>query len=407
MGFLDSIFKDDKKKSNPGNPLGNMFGGQKTFQGAGQSLGGSKPGTVIAIVLPDAGPLGVRVEKRSNSEKTAIVHEVVPGGQAEMAGMQRGDILCFAGSNGQEEIMYDIFLDLAKSDQRPIELEVRRISTSLDKKMAAAPTGSNVGKSADAEARRKAVIAAAEAREKAHKKKSKPIKQVTKTTLAKQQALEQQRQLRQQSSSQEPRSEESRFAAEMAKHQEAQVAAQLGYNPYEMSRATAGQARTATNAVQHGSMNSNPAGDHHLSSVAPPKDAAAALEADGDDDDDDDDDDELPFEFQQAKATMVSSTNDKAALSSSCNIIKKLLVNATTKGQTPDEDAAKFRKVRLANAKIQAAIVNAEGAVELLLACGFWLEEQDGESVLLYPANTPGGPEWLPAALKRLEALRI
>ena len=117
MGFLDNIFKDDKKK--PPNPLGNMFG-QKKFQGAGQSLGGSKPGTVISIVLPEPGPLGVRVEKRSNSEKTAIVHEVVPGGQAEKAGMKRGDVLCFAGSNGQEEIMYDMFLDLAKSDQRPI-----------------------------------------------------------------------------------------------------------------------------------------------------------------------------------------------------------------------------------------------------------------------------------------------
>lgn len=114
MGFLDNIFKDDKKK-----PLGNVFG-QKKFSGAGQSLGGAKPGTVIPIVLPEAGPLGVRVEKRSNSEKTAIVHEVVPGGQAEKAGMIRGDILCFAGSNGQDEIMYDMFLDMAKSNQRPI-----------------------------------------------------------------------------------------------------------------------------------------------------------------------------------------------------------------------------------------------------------------------------------------------
>jgi len=401
MGFLDNIFKDEKKKPNP---LGNMFAGQKKFQGAGQSLGGSKPGTVISIILPEAGPLGVRVEKRSNSEKTAIVHEVVAGGQAEKAGMLRGDVLCFAGSNGQEEIMYDMFLDLARSNQRPIELEVRRISTSLEKKKAPSAT-SGAGKSADAEARRKAVIAAAEAREKAHKIRSKPMKQVTKSTLAKQQQLLEQQQLEQQldPSSQEPKSEESRLAAEAAKHKEAQVAAQLGYNPYEISRSTAGQARTATTAVQHGTIKADSAGDHlptssdgqHLPSVAPPRDAAIPA----------DDEEELPLEFQHARATMASTT-DPTALSSSLNIIKKLLTNATTKGQKPGEDAAKFRKVRLANAKIKAAIVDVEGAVELMLACGFTLQEQDGESVLLYPADTPG-PEWLPTALKQLEASSI
>jgi hypothetical protein len=51
---------------------------------------------------------------------TAIVNEVVPGSQAEAAGLKRGDILCFAGSNGQEEMMYDMFLEIAQSGQRPI-----------------------------------------------------------------------------------------------------------------------------------------------------------------------------------------------------------------------------------------------------------------------------------------------
>jgi hypothetical protein len=119
MGFLDNLFKDDKKKSS-GNPLGNMFGGRQTFGGAGQSLGGSQPGKVIAIVLADDGPLGVRVEKRPNSGGTAIVNQVVPGSQAEAAGMQRGDILCYPLSNGQEDIMYDMFLEMAQSAQRPI-----------------------------------------------------------------------------------------------------------------------------------------------------------------------------------------------------------------------------------------------------------------------------------------------
>ena len=129
MGFLDNVFgdnnnqKNDKKKkdSNPlANALGRFQNKPSTFQGAGQSLGGSKPGQVISIVLPNAGPLGVRIEKKSNSSASAIVNQVVEGSQAEAAGLQRGDILCFAGSNGQEEIEYDLFLQLVKSGERPI-----------------------------------------------------------------------------------------------------------------------------------------------------------------------------------------------------------------------------------------------------------------------------------------------
>ena len=46
--------------------------------------------------------------------------EVVKGSQADVAGMQRGDILCYADSNGQSEMMFDVFLQLAKSTERPI-----------------------------------------------------------------------------------------------------------------------------------------------------------------------------------------------------------------------------------------------------------------------------------------------
>ena len=60
------------------------------------------------------------MEKRPNSAGTAIVATVIEGSQAEAAGIQRGDALCYAGSNGQEEIMYDLFLELAKSNQRPL-----------------------------------------------------------------------------------------------------------------------------------------------------------------------------------------------------------------------------------------------------------------------------------------------
>jgi hypothetical protein len=72
-----------------------------------------------------------KVEKRPNTEGTAIVHDVVPGSQAEAAGLKRGDILCFGGSQGQAEMHYDIFLEMAKSDHRPLGKGVVRGTRSL------------------------------------------------------------------------------------------------------------------------------------------------------------------------------------------------------------------------------------------------------------------------------------
>jgi len=397
MGFLDDIFKGDKKKggSTTGGGLQNPFGGPRTFHGQGQSLGGSKPGRVIQITLSNPGPLGVRVEKRPNSGGTAIVNMVVAGSQAEAAGMKRGDILCFAGSNGQEEMMYEMFLDLAKSEQRPIHIEIRRIDRELKKQHKT---------SADVDHRRQAVIAAAEAREKAHKAKSKPLKHITKTTLAKQQQQQQQLQEGNLSGedlnsevSNEPLTVEAQKAAALAKQGEAQLAAQLGYNPYETARSTAGQARTATTVATHGTITApNHAGENlpTLPTVDPPREAAIPEEESFTEVD-------FPAEYTDAYAIMVSS-NEASTVKSSCAIMRKLLINATTKGQTPGDDAAKFRKVRLANKKIKAAIVDVPGAVELMLSTGFYVAEQDGESVLIFPADFPG-PDWLPAALKHLE----
>ena len=113
------------------------------------------------------------------------------------------------------------------------------------------------------------------------------------------------------------------------------------------------------------------------------------------------DDESVPVDVQEALATLLSA-NDASVASNSCGIMKKLLVNATTKGQTPNEDAAKFRKVRLANAKIKAALVDVEGAMDLMLLAGFALEEQEGESVLVFPADY-AGPDWLPNALSQLD----
>ena len=63
-------------------------------------MGGTLPGRVISISLDESGALGIEVEKRKNSEKTAIISRVITGSQAERAGLQRGDIVCHVG--GQE-----------------------------------------------------------------------------------------------------------------------------------------------------------------------------------------------------------------------------------------------------------------------------------------------------------------
>jgi hypothetical protein len=287
-------------------------------------------------------------------------------------------------------------------------LDIRR----LDAKLPAAGGGAATTakkqpqqhKSAETDLRRQAVIAAAEARDKAHKAKQKPMKSVTKTTLEK----ERLRQLEFASltAKYDAKSKDAQKAAEAAKQDEAKLAAQLGYNPYETARSTAGQARNAVTTVEHGvisSSSSGGGGGDHLPSVAPPLEAAtAAAHDDHDDHDDDDDDDELPPQIEEAYTTLVTANMEEDTVKSACTIIKKLVVNATTKGQKPGEDAAKFRRVRLGNPKIQSAIVQVQGAVEFLMATGFSLEEQNGESHLVYPADCPG-PDWLPTALKHLE----
>ena len=101
-------------------------GNSKNFRGGGQSLGGSKPGRIIRIELPIAGPLGVKVEKRQGA-KTAIVSQVLPDTQAAAAELQRGDVICVADTQGEVEMLYDDFLKLAASDVRPLVFDIRRI----------------------------------------------------------------------------------------------------------------------------------------------------------------------------------------------------------------------------------------------------------------------------------------
>lgn len=384
QNFLDRFKPGAGKKNN--NPLGNLRlpGQNPTFGGTGQSLGGRLPGKVIQVELSDAGQLGLGVERaRTENPGTAIVSKVVPGSQAERANLQLGDILCFAGSGGHQGIPYDMFLELAKSDQRPLCFEVRRVQTKA--------TSTATSKSAEAYAQRQAVIAAAEAREKANKQKQKPVKKVS--------SLDRPRPDEGQATvPEEPKSQVARDAVHMAKQNEAVTAAALGYNPYETNRVTAGQARNATVAVNHGTIQadsqSTATAEPELPRVRPPanvlEEAKEKIEP--------------SLEFQQAFETLVTSSHDHANVTSSICIMRKLVANATTKGQAAGEETAvKFRRVRLANPKIKAAVIDLEGALDLMLVMGFQISEEDGESILVYPPATTG-PDWLSSALDQMEA---
>lgn len=448
---MNAFFDRFKPKgSSNSNPLAGLFGGGTTtsFSGTGQSLGGNvKPGIVIAVTLSETGPLGIQIERSSTN--TAIVSSVVPDTQAAAAGIQRGDILCFAETNGTEEINYEMFLELARSDQRPLCFEIRRIvapSTSKGKGSSTTTTTSIHGTkvntstqlSAEAFARKQAMIAAAEKREKDHQKKynstnssgssSKPaLKQILST--AEKNRLEQERQKRvlEQSSA----ASHSEFV-QKAKHLEQQTASQLGYNPYATQSVSAGLARnvvTSSSATtqQATTVPSSSSGTSLYPApgmvTSPPALTAAATDTSSNASR------TLPpqqpqqqqqpsMEFQQAFETTVTSTPDHTVVINSITILRKLIINATTKGQsTNQDDAVKYRKIRfMTNPKIRASVTDIPGAMDLLLSVGFQIHEESildnddivnsneskSESVLLYPPSTPG-PIWLPTALQQME----
>ena len=123
----------------------------------------------------------------------------------------------------------------------------------------------------------------------------------------------------------------------------------------------------------------------------------------------------MPEEFEEALVTIVSSSSQDSTAGSATNIkaglkiARTLITNATntSKGQQEDIEAgAKFRKVRLENPKIKAAIVDIPGTIQLLFSVGFQLMEceENQESVLLFPScQTYTEPEWLSTALRKME----
>mmetsp|Transcript_22971 Transcript_22971/g.63938 ORF Transcript_22971/g.63938 Transcript_22971/m.63938 type:complete len:406 (-) Transcript_22971:1-1218(-) len=397
--FFDRFKPKKKEEKKSGGGLNFSWPGQKKFEGQGQSLGGGKPGTVIPVELSEPGPLGVKVEKRPNG--TAIVAGILDGSQAEKAGLIRGDILCFQGSNGQEEVPYALFLELARANQRPVCFEIRRVKTKA--------TEGKGTRSAEAYARQQAVIAAAEKRERAAKaltKKTKASEKKLPELLSAQEKrqMEEER-LARMDEAVENQTDASKEAVQAAKANEAKTAAALGYNPYETNKVTAGQARNATVAATHGTIDSSTPSStaaasnevQSLPTVRPPADPASTTSnATTKSNVPVSEDFEIAFE-----AVVTSNDHDKVV--SSFTILRKLITNATTKGQGDDEDQAqKFRKVRLGNAKIKAAIVEVEGAFDLMNAVGFQLTEEEGESFLVFPKGFKG-ENWLPVALARME----
>lgn len=395
--FLER-FKPGGARKQQSKPSWGLNFGQK-FHGEGKSLGGGIPGKVIGITLHEAGTLGISVEKRPNG--TAIVGNVVEGSQAENAGIIRGDVICFQDSNGQEEVPYELFLELAKGSQRPVAFEVRRIETKSISK--GEPLQNN--RSAEAFARQQAVIAAAEKRERASKainKKIKPTEKNHKAFLSEEERrkIEKER-LERMDLASKNQSNASREAVEAVKLNEAKTAAQLGYNPYETKKVTAGQARNTIVGIQ----NTEASGTYETNSSAvlpaiqPPMDPAGETAYQSEKKES-----QVPVSHDfQAAYELVITSNDHATVVSSFSILRKLIRNATTKGQGEDEtDAEKFRKVRLGNSKIKEAIVEVEGALDMMMAVGFQLVEKEGESFLAFPRGFKGD-KWLPAALIAME----
>jgi hypothetical protein len=327
-----------------------------------------------------------------------------------------------------------------------VDLELRRMMPSSSATAAATTTAaaavatnkksatSKIDKSADAEVRRQAMIAAAIARERAHKDKTKTIKYVTKTTLEKQKQVHpmHHHHNNNNTANNQSMSEASRMAAAAAKQDEAALAEQLGYNPYQTAKASAGQARNATTTVQHGNITALPSSvdDQYSLSRSTPIPAttpASTISTTTTTTTTSSKVSDLPNDVEEALATVLSNNNPAAV-----SILSKLIVNATTKGQDVhhEETAAKFRKVRLANPKIKAAVVDVSGALDLMMAVGFQLmtmeedynnnninnnnstnkgggddDDDDGkESCLVFPPSYDI-PDWLELVLQRMGEL--
>jgi len=393
------------------NPFENVGKKKKAFKGGGNSLGGSKPGLVQSVSFSEPGSLGIQVEKTETGG--TIVSDVVPGGQSAGLGLMRGDLICIDGidkdSIDDEEMMFEMFMALARSEKRPFSVQIRRVKVS---KEAASASSNNVvggkGGRATDDARRRAVIAAAEAREKASKKKSAPLSRSGTTSLYKKQLN---RSDVNEGLLKPDQSDDTKRLIAAAKAGEASTAHNLGYNPYATAKMSSGQAKTAVVTTTHGDLNNASEGTlpppppnrtslPQPGAVLPPQ-LATSAEADGSEYQQ-----QINEQFDEAFLMITTSSSIESKVKkNSLTIVRKLINNAITKGQIPGEDGEKFRRVRLSNQKIKAAIVDVQGALDLIMSCGFELVEDNNtsETVLVYPADK-GVPHWISRAVANLQA---
>ena len=393
---VDDLVKKSNGATNSRNSSGRFFGRKKDDRGGGKSLGGIKPGKLIRVSLSNPGPIGVKVEKTSKGN--AIVAGVLPNSQAQSFGLKRGDIVCHANSDGEEEIQYRQFIAMASSNKRPIKFDVRRVEQQSVEKS----TDDAKNTSADAYAKRQAVIAAAVARDKIHKNGTRHVKGDGKLSEAKMRKINEQKADLERRNvtymSSKPMSKEARYAVEAAKKGEINHAQELGYNPYEASKMNSGQAKTATVSATHGSMNED------SGNVVRPSNTPI-VSTPSSDIDDSSENEIFDVPFHNAFTILVTTNTENEMLSKCLSTIRKLIINATTKGQMGDDEAsAKFRKIRLTNPKIAETITDVYGAVDLMISVGFfvWKMPDSEDPHLLYPPGNKG-PTWLPKALNMME----
>jgi hypothetical protein len=347
----------------------------KASSSGGHSLGGSKPGSIYSISLSQPGSLGLEIEKRRDALQSAIVASVLPNSQADSAGLKRGDILC---KPDESEYSYNEFLKLAKSGGRPLQFKIRRLESSL--------LTNDRGGSADVLHRKQAMIAAAEAREAKNKAYVKPL---PKSSTETNKFLRPVQEVKVNEFA-ESNNAQTKQAVEAIKAVEKSDAENLGYNPYESRAMTGGQARVATVAMTAGEINADNAPSKLKGDTGASSFAESTIE--------------VPIEFDYAFSAMVTSSSDQTITQKSLSTMRKLIINATTKGQADGEESAKFRRVRLTNPKIKEVIIDVQGALELMMAVGFVLSEneEDGETYLVYPMDV-GVPDWLSGGLDRIE----
>lgn len=330
---------------------------------AGIALGGTQPGTVIPTELIEPGLLGIKAEQRHNSLGTTIVATVLEDSQASRAGVKPGDILCVSGTYGKEEIVFEEFLEMARSEDRPLRFDVRRFKRKLNGIVSSERMGEE---SADVASRKQLVAEAARDRQDTFRSERtmKPANGLPRdgpsirlTPL--QAKLQSDRKAALDANNLQPQSEASRIAVDKVKAVE------------------------TLSKVKDAAFSSAPSkGLIHKPGLPTNSDFDRLYE-------------------------VVVSTNAHDDVVRCFATIQRLLVNATTKGQDANEEtAARFRRVRLeGNTRIKVSVLQVEGAVELLLCCGFQMgtDEKTKGSLLLYPPFD-NGPSWLSTALYRMES---